>query len=129
MLQDSRATKYTTAVRDCVASLGHATNTEILASLRHEFPGVSATTVHRVTNRLLERGDLQLAPSGSANLLRFDANLQPHDHFMCSTCGLLKDVSLQKDVRPLVERALGDGCTITGSLTVAGVCKGCRRAR
>ncbi len=120
-----RNTKYTNLVRSLMNHLGHATNAELLDSLRHEFPDLSATTVHRITTRMVERGELQLAPSGYANILRYDANLSAHDHFMCDICGVLRDADLGSIVRPEIERAIGDDCSISGSLTVSGICKKC----
>ena len=121
-----RTTKYTLAVRQHVQLMGHATNAELTAALRGQFPGLSATTVHRITARLVNRGELQMAPSGNGNTMRFDANLRPHDHFICSHCGNLKDMELGTSIRLLIERSLGDGCSISGSLTVSGLCKHCR---
>jgi Fur family peroxide stress response transcriptional regulator len=125
LVAHDRTTKYITAVRDCMNRMGHATNADILTELRGEFPDLSATTVHRITTRMVERGELQLAPSGQENVMRFDANLAPHDHFMCEHCGLLKDAELNGTLGPIIEKAIGDGCSISGSLTVSGTCKSC----
>lgn len=122
-----RNTKYTLAIHDWMKRLGHATNLELLERLRLEFPDVSATTVHRVTTRLVARRELQLAPSGRDNAMRFDANLAPHDHFLCECCGLLRDVDMKSEIKPLLERTLGDGCSISGNLTVSGICKRCQK--
>ncbi len=126
-LAKERKSKYVSAVRSLMHQMGHATNFELLESLRGEYPDLSATTVHRVTARLHERGELQLAPTGRENVLRYDANSLPHDHFMCSLCGLLRDANLGPIIRPQIEQAIGDGCSIAGSLTVSGVCKQCHK--
>ena len=120
-----RNTKYVSLVRSHIERLGHATNYQLLEALRLEFPSLSATTVHRVTARLLERGDIQLAPPASDGAMRFDGNIEPHDHFMCNSCGLLRDASLGASIKPLVETEIGGGCSISGSLTVSGVCGAC----
>lgn len=124
----SRTTKYTAAVVDYLSRAGHATNAEILAALHADYPDLSATTVHRITCRLAERGKLQLAPNLS-NTMRYDANLEPHDHFMCNGCGILRDAQLSDIIRPTVEQMIGDGCSISGSLTVSGLCKKCNQQR
>lgn len=121
-----RTSKYIEATRQALRNLRHATNGELLAVLHQEYPEVSATTVHRITARMLERGEVQLAPSGTGNVLRYDSNLQPHDHFMCTHCGAVRDAELGSAVRPLIEQALGGDCTISGSLTVSGLCKKCQ---
>lgn len=127
--KNDRTTKYTTAVRAIITALGHATNNEIHTTLLTRFPDVSATTVHRITSRLLERGELQLAPTGRENMLRYDNNTQPHDHFMCEKCGLLRDAQLGDRIRPYIEEAIGSDCSISGSLTVTGICKKCYKEK
>lgn len=126
-ISHDRTTKYVAAVRELMAKAGHATNVELLDMLHASYPDLSATTVHRITTRMVERQELQLAPSGRANILRYDANLAPHDHFMCEVCGLIKDAELGGLMRPQIEKAVGDGCSISGSLTVSGVCKHCHK--
>ncbi len=122
-----RTSKYIEAVRAHMHEVGHATNVDLLAVLRQHYPELSATTVHRITTRLLSRNELQMAPTGKENIMRFDVNLEPHDHFMCKRCGMLKDAHLDDSVRLLVEKAIGDDCSISGSLTVSGVCKQCKK--
>jgi len=120
-----RSSRYIVAVREYMKSVGHATNSELIEALRLRYPGVSATTVHRVTARMVERDELCYAPGGKDNAMRFDGNLTPHDHFLCEQCGMIKDAELSVAVRPLIERAIGDGCSISGRLTVFGRCKQC----
>ena len=122
-----RTTKYISAVREFMTVQGHATNAMVLGHLQATYPDISATTVHRITARLYERGELQLAPSGAANVLRYDANLATHDHFMCDVCGMLRDAQLGDLVRPAIENAIGRDCSISGSLTVSGICKRCHK--
>mgnify|MGYP001158813370 CR=1 FL=1 len=122
-----RVTKYTAATSEIMEKLGHATHAELLRELHSSYPDLSATTVHRITTRMVERGELRLAPSGRENILRFDANAAPHDHFMCEVCGLLRDAMIGDQLRPLIEQSIGDGCAISGSLTVSGVCKECNK--
>ncbi len=121
-----RTSKYVDIARQALQRLGHATNAELLSALHADYPEVSTTTIHRITARMLERGEVQLAPSGKKNVLRYDFNLEPHDHFMCTHCGLIRDATLSAVVRPLIEQAIGDGCSISGSLTVSGLCKNCQ---
>ncbi len=126
VVTSDRTTKYIVAVREQMAQKGHATNGELHDALLTMYPDLSATTVHRITSRMLLRGEVQLAPSGRENILRYDANIAPHDHFMCDVCGILRDANLSTIVGPQIEKAIGDGCSISGSLTISGVCKQCR---
>lgn len=120
----ARETKYTGAVKGHVAKAGHATNAQILAHLQQTFPDLSATTVHRITARMVERGELALAPPAKDNAARFDANLEPHDHFHCTRCDGLRDVQLPAGIFDSIQQVMGD-CQLTGRLTIQGACAYC----
>lgn len=122
-----RTSKYIVATQALMQRLGHATNAELLDELRCDYPELSATTVHRITTRMVERGELQLAPSALHNVMRYDYNVMPHDHFICKHCDKLRDANLDAKIRPLIEQSIGDGCSISGSLTVSGICKTCQK--
>lgn len=121
----TRQTKYSTAVTDFMTKNGHGTNYEILKSLRKKYPELSATTVHRVTSRLLHQGTLSSAPPSADGSMRYDINLTPHDHFICTNCGGVRDIDVANELIPLVSDALG-GCKITGNLLIHGSCEACK---
>lgn len=122
-----RETKYCNAIRVYMATAGHATNADIHAHIRERFPTVSATTIHRATARLAERGDLGVAPSDKQGAMRYDDNTTLHDHFMCERCDMVRDAHLSAELKPIIERKIGEGCAISGSLTVTGLCKKCHK--
>lgn len=120
----SRNTKYTNAVMEAMSRLHHATNAEIQTELAKEFPGVSATTIHRVTSRLAVTGRLAHAPADENGNFRYDYNTLPHHHFYCNCCKSLKDISLDKTVIDHLKSEIDD-CQITSSLMISGSCKKC----
>lgn len=120
-----RTTKYSIAVMEYLRTVQHATNLQILMYLRAQYPELTATTVHRITARKLERGEIAAAPITVENSVLLDANTQPHDHFHCSSCDMVRDANITEDVRPIIEKSVGDGCTISGRLVVSGLCKKC----
>lgn len=122
-----RMTHYVHDVQHYMTQVAHASNLEILKHLQTAYPDISATTVHRITTRLVERGKLAMAPAAKGNVMRFDVTTTPHDHFMCSNCDMLRDAHLSEAVRPLIEQSIGDGCRISGNLVVTGLCKNCNR--
>ena len=124
VLTQQRQTKYCNAIREILTMKGHATNSELLAQLRKFFPGLSATTVHRATSRLAARGEIAIAPAAKDGSMRYDANITPHDHFLCSSCDLLRDTDVKDKITPILETSIGD-CRISGRLTISGVCKRC----
>lgn len=120
-----RQTKYCSAIERILARLGHATNAELLAELQKLYPDVSATTVHRASARLAERGSIAIAPPSHDGAMRYDANTQAHDHFMCTNCGMIRDADVKDAVVPILESSM-DGCHISGRLTISGICKKCK---
>jgi Fur family peroxide stress response transcriptional regulator len=106
---NTRQTKYCDAIKVALLAKGHSTNNELLIELRKSFPELSATTVHRVTTRLA---------------MRYDANIKPHDHFLCNSCDLLRDTDARDKITPILEASIGD-CQISGRLTISGVCRHC----
>lgn len=119
-----RQTKYCLAIRQELTVLGHATNARLLDNLRQTYPTLSATTVHRATARLASRGHIAIAPSARDGSAQYDVNTKPHDHFQCSECGLLKDTDIKDKIIPVLESSIGD-CSISGQLTISGICKKC----
>ena len=123
-MQMTRSTKYTTAILEIIKQSGHTTNAELLESLRTIYPELSATTVHRATARLCELGKIGEAPSDGHGAMRFDFNTVPHDHFMCTLCGGIRDLDVADALVPQISKALG-GCQITGRLIIQGSCEKC----
>lgn len=119
-----RQTKYCDAIKKTLAIKGHATNHDLLSELRKSYPELSATTVHRATARLAARGEVAIAPATRGGSMRYDANIKPHDHFLCTNCGVLRDTDIKSKITPILEASIDD-CQISGRLTVSGICKEC----
>lgn len=122
----ARQTKYCQAITAVMQKRGHATNAELLAELRREFPNLSATTVHRATARLADRGELALAPTTQSGAMRYDTNTTPHDHFSCTQCGILADADIAHEVSELLAASI-EGCRMSGRVVVSGICKQCNK--
>lgn len=120
-----RNTKYSQAIAAALEKAGHATNAELLSLLKEAFPDLSATTVHRVTARMAERGVISVAPSALDGSMRYDFNLNPHDHFTCVGCNNIRDLNVAAELLPKIEAELG-GCKISGRLVVSGTCNHCQ---
>lgn len=72
---------------------GHWTAGEVLESLTGEFPLASRATVYSTLALLRDLGVLADVPSpGPGGEARYDANPEPHQHFVCRRCGQLRDV-------------------------------------
>lgn len=123
-----RQTKYCQAIEALLASMGHATNTELLIELRRTYPNLSATTVHRATARLAMRGSIAFAPPTREGSIQYDTNVIPHDHFICTSCGMLRDIDVKDKVTPIIESSTDD-CHISGRLTISGLCRYCQEKK
>lgn len=123
-----RQTKYCQSIESILSEFGHATNLELLNELNKLYPTLSATTVHRATTRLSQRGKIAIAPADSNGSMRYDSNITPHDHFLCTNCGLLRDTHVKDKVIPILEESIGN-CSISGQLTISGICKKCIGAK
>ena len=72
---------------------GHWTAAEVLESLTGEFPLASRATVYSTLSLLRDLGVLADVPApGPGGDARYDANPEPHQHFVCRACGRLEDV-------------------------------------
>jgi Fe2+ or Zn2+ uptake regulation protein len=120
----TRSTKYTEEILRILELEGHATNAEILEELRNKYFDVTATTVHRVTSRLADRHEISEAPHDKHGAVRYDSNNTLHDHFLCQSCGGIRDIDIAEEVIPTISKALG-GCRITGRLVIYGSCETC----
>lgn len=75
------------------ATDAHPTAAQIHGALEQLLPHLSLGTVYRNLEVLVAEGEVDevLAAGGPA---RYDANLEPHHHFICSACGGIVDVAI-----------------------------------
>jgi Fur family transcriptional regulator, peroxide stress response regulator len=71
----------------------HPTANWLYARLRREFPSLSLGTVYRNIGILIEQGLIGRIAYGST-FDRLDANVAPHYHFICETCGAIHDLDI-----------------------------------
>lgn len=74
----------------------HPTAAWIYERLKKEIPDLSMGTVYRNLNILIEQGLVRKIDFGST-FDRFDANIDPHYHFVCEKCGAITDLDLPID--------------------------------
>lgn len=124
----ARQTKYVTAVYEVLRELNHATNLELLQHVQLIYPEVSATTIHRVTARLKERGIIGRAPKPADGSERYDISTAPHHHFMCSNCSGICDMPETEEASRVVSQLknLSRQCAFAGTLTLSGICIKCK---
>jgi Fur family transcriptional regulator, peroxide stress response regulator len=73
----------------------HPTASWVYDELKKEFTNLSMGTVYRNINILVDQKLVQKIESGSS-FDRFDANTEPHYHFICRECGTIDDLPMGK---------------------------------
>lgn len=125
-----RFSKKREAIYHCLCGTkSHPTADWVYQQLRPHFSDLSLGTVYRNLSQLKDAGLIQSV--GVVNgQERFDANVEPHTHFVCTRCGGvldLMDVTLPSSLLSQAEE--GSGCLIQGaSLRLMGLCPGCCRS-
>jgi Fe2+ or Zn2+ uptake regulation protein len=103
---------------------GHRSADELVAELRQAGYPHARTTVYNALDDLTRAGLIHAAPV-AAGALRYEADLSPHQHFVCSRCGLIRNVAVVIDPvegpLPHVEGARIDVVDVV----YRGVCAAC----
>lgn len=131
-----RPTKSRRVILDVVrATDTHPTAAFVFERVRRRLPRVSLATVYRNLRRLAREG--LLGERVEATGLRFDANVGPHDHFICVACGRILDLPCRDGARrgraalsrgEHVRTAARMGLEILDrSVELYGRCRDCRR--
>ena len=116
------------AILECLRSTDlHPSAETIHEMLRQEHPDISLATVYRNLSLFKRQGLIQSL--GTVNgVERFDANVAPHVHFVCTGCDAVMDLP-QVAVPQALENTVEDSihCRVDScQLTFSGLCQGCR---
>ena len=94
--------------------------------LRAEHPDISMATVYRNLSRFRSQGVIQCVAT-VRGVERFDANTNPHVHFICSGCDAVLDlhqIEVPQALNSSVEET--SGCQVQScQLTFTGLCGNC----
>lgn len=104
----------------------HPSAEAVYAGLKETMPDISLGTVYRNLALFKEQGLIQSL--GSVNgVERFDANTEPHVHFVCTGCGQIRDLHEMQVPRQLSDQAasLSHATIRQCQLTFTGECEGC----
>ncbi len=112
---------------ELAASDEHPDAETLYQRVRERVPAISRDTVYRTLATLERKGFIRRADAVTG-ASRYDANPRPHHHFICTSCGLIKDfrsealddLSIPKSVEAL-------GRIDTAQVQVRGVCKSCQK--
>jgi Fur family peroxide stress response transcriptional regulator len=124
-----RVTQQRVAVLEfLVGARAHPTAEEIGTGVNRADAVTSRASVYNVLRSLTRAGLVTELVLDDA-VARYDANLEPHHHFLCTECGRLDDVPEPLCPTPLAAR-FADGRLVTSvSVTLRGLCACCASAR
>lgn len=122
-----RSTRQQRLVFEAVSTTkSHPTAEWVYETVRRQLPRVSLGTVYRNLQRLVAEGKLRSFERDGR--IRYDADLELHDHFSCDRCGLLMDIPRLNESLPAERRLRARGFAIAGrTLEFHGLCRKCRR--
>lgn len=113
-------------LNEVINSNAHLTADNIYENLRVENPNLSLGTVYRNLTQLEEHGYIKKL-NVPGDPVRYDGNLEEHDHFICEKCG--KIIDIDSGLVTLSDSFLNDsGVTVNScSVIFKGVCSECRK--
>ena len=110
-------------LRTVKANLIHPTALEVYGMTREVDPTISMGTVYRNLNLLAEQGKiLRIKVPGGAD--RYDGIIEPHNHAVCTKCGMVMDYTYSFDDMSRSLEKSGFKCEEL-NITVRGTCKNC----
>ena len=104
----------------------HPSAETVFLNVRESLPSVSLDTVYRTLSSLEEMGLLHRV--GLSSKARFDGDLRPHCHFVCTQCGEVYDIFPQEHEAitwPLSAQNAGEIKQV--NVQFKGICKNCTR--
>ncbi len=97
----------------------------VFERVRERIPNVSLDTVYRILYWLEDEGLVFRLPI-SSDRFRFDGDVEPHHHYVCSECGSIFDFySDDVDRIELPTEVMSFGRIERRHLQVSGICRDC----
>ena len=113
--------------REIAASTEHPSVETVFRAVQARVPTVSQDTVYRTLWLLRDLG-LATTLGPRRDGMRFDANLDPHHHYVCVRCGLVRDFeSADLNALRLPQAAKQLGSVVDAHVEVRGICAKCVR--
>ncbi|MFH1337158.1 MAG: Fur family transcriptional regulator [Candidatus Zixiibacteriota bacterium] len=115
--------------RELASTEKHPDAETIYVRVRRRIPAISLDTVYRTLRQLEEREVIsRLGVFGEK--MRFDANTDPHHHFICTRCGFVGDLYNGELTRvPAPRDVEGMGTVHSVHIELRGVCNACQKKR
>ena len=105
----------------------HPTADTVYTCLREIYPNISLGTVYRNLSLLEQLGEITKISAGSS-AEHYDANLEPHQHFICTQCHKVEDIHME-DIDSFIDTAArpSPGVIESYRANFYGTCEECSR--
>ncbi len=104
----------------------HPTADWIYEQARKVIPNISLGTVYRNLNLLRDEGLIREVTIHGSSSARYDANLEPHHHFICLKCNSVYDLPIQDKNLNLETSLIGKNFKVKFiKLDIFGICDKC----
>lgn len=127
----TRFSKKRQGIIDCIKNTREHPSAEwIYEKLKPLYPDLSLGTVYRNLGELVDKGIIKSVGTVQ-NKERFDGDVSPHSHVVCSRCGKITDVlniDLPDDIKTKAAK-LTDYNIESSSLTFYGLCADCKKSK
>ena len=105
----------------------HPSADSLYQEVRQTLPMISFNTVYKALETFCQKG-LIIKINPLHEVARYDGNLQPHAHLICTRCQKVEDVAWEWPPGvPFPESREGDFKVERISLQILGVCAACQR--
>lgn len=128
MQQIRKHSRKRDAILSCLrGTTSHPSAEWVYQQLKPQIPDLSLGTVYR-NLALFKREGLVWSVATVDGLERFDADVSPHAHLICSGCGAVLDAGTFSPEAQLVQRVQAEtGAEIRSTeITFYGICGACR---
>ena len=124
---ESKQFKKRNAILQCLRCTDtHPSADMVHQMLQQDHPDISLATVYRNLSRFRNQGIIQCVAT-VRGIERFDANVNPHVHFICTGCDAVMDmhqIRMPQELNRAVEET--SGCRVDScQLTFQGLCSSC----
>ncbi|MCX5849152.1 MAG: transcriptional repressor [Deltaproteobacteria bacterium] len=103
----------------------HPSVGEIYDAVSKQLTTISLATVYNTLLLLKKQGLIRELPAAGRLGTRFDPDVTPHDHLICSECGTVVDIKLSGNVEVPEERRQGFDINEM-SVNIYGLCLLCK---
>lgn len=127
-MEGTKQFKKRNAILSCLQQTDTHPSAEMVHEMLHEeHPDISLATVYRNLSLFKNQG-LIISVATVRGVERFDANTDPHVHFICSGCDAVIDLPEVEVPQALSSKAEAcRGCRVSScQLTFTGLCSNCQ---